>query len=79
MVVGMRSARAPRGTCSIPQPASGGGDPSSPWRAFGAGFALTIPDLTQIDTIPAEATPAQSPGYPCGNVLRGCQSGAVTR
>jgi short subunit dehydrogenase-like uncharacterized protein len=30
----------------------------SPATAFGAGFALTIPDTTQIDTIPAPALPA---------------------
>jgi hypothetical protein len=29
-----------------------------PATAFGAGVALTIPDTTQIDTIPAEALPA---------------------
>jgi short subunit dehydrogenase-like uncharacterized protein len=31
----------------------------SPAAAFGAGFALTIPDTTRIDTIPAQAPPAR--------------------
>ena len=31
----------------------------SPATAFGADFALTIPDTTRIDTIPAEAPPAR--------------------
>jgi len=30
----------------------------SPAAAFGAGFALTIPDTTRIDAIPAQAPPA---------------------
>jgi hypothetical protein len=32
----------------------------SPAAAFGADFALTIPDTTRIDAIPAEAPPAQT-------------------
>ena len=37
----------------------------SPAAAFGAGFALTIPDTARIDTIPAEAlTPPRSIGSP---------------
>jgi hypothetical protein len=32
----------------------------SPAAAFGAGFALTIPDTARIDTIPA-GTPARGP------------------
>jgi hypothetical protein len=36
-----------------------------PAAAFGAGFALTIPDTARIDTIPAEAlTPPRSIGSP---------------
>jgi hypothetical protein len=31
----------------------------SPAEAFGAGFALTIPDTTRIDAIPAQAPPAR--------------------
>ena len=33
----------------------------SPAAAFGADFALTIPDTTRIDTIPAEAPLAKTP------------------
>ena len=32
----------------------------SPAAAFGADFALTIPDTTRIDVIPAEAPPNQT-------------------
>ena len=32
----------------------------SPAAAFGADFALTIPDTTRIDAIPAEAPPTQT-------------------
>jgi hypothetical protein len=32
----------------------------SPAAAFGADFALTIPDTTRIDAIPAEAPPART-------------------
>jgi short subunit dehydrogenase-like uncharacterized protein len=33
----------------------------SPAAAFGAGFAVTIPDTTRIDAIPAQAPPAKRP------------------
>jgi hypothetical protein len=31
-----------------------------PATAFGADFALTIPDTTQIDNVPADALPARA-------------------
>ena len=34
---------------------------AAPAAAFGADFALTIPDTTRIDAIPAEAPPARTP------------------